>query len=569
MAAENDNALQLLIEFKAQLSEAVKAREELVEMKRQATAMGVSTAGLDDEIKKADASLAALGKKSLPEAHEGMEIFNTHGREMHRLIHEMDHILPGLGLTLRSVFHPQAMGIAGMVLIVEQLVEYFKKAHEQAEELKKTLESMPELSGLLGQTAGLRDSMEDADIATEKFFDGLRRSHDQAESINTALTTTITLLKAQNAAEEEIAKKQKERDLARLEFLHNSGQLNDAQYIAAKAATEQDFSQDATKRKLTLDQTILDQTQGAETLALSKKDMASRDLPAAEQAAAAAKLRIKTAEENVKRAEENAANANSAISGMSIKDGKPVKNDQPGLQEQFDALTPEQKRIGNKYSTVEGYERGEGLAAGAAPSIAVEAIELHNKLLELRGIEDREAKKAEAAKAELEAAKRAALAPEAQLDSLTKQITQLQTEADALHKQVQEKKAQLALDKSTAATEKPIDQQTAGYKEADDLAKTDSGKALLAGEAAARRIRAGTQTADDAQNLIALASKMAGHTVNLKTAVEMMEAAANGTSAFVNLATRLAKAVEGLKPGDLADLETRVQQLEFQNSTRH
>ncbi len=565
--ADSDKVLELLIEFKAKLDGLNQSRTELLELKRQAVATGVSTTGLDDELEKLDKTLATLAKKELPEAHEGVAVFNTHGRDMHRLLHELNKVAPGLGLALRSVFNPAGIGIAVAVVAVQQLVGWMESAKKKSEELKKNLEEMPELAGLLGQTAGLADAMLDAQLNTEKFFDGLQRSHDSATTINSVLEQTNTLLKAQATAEDEIAKKQKERELAQIEFLHSTGQLSDAAAIAAKAATEQDFSAAASQRKIKLDQTILDKTVSAASVVNFDESQAKKKLPGAEEAAALAALALAHAEDAKKTALANYDAINSKLTGITTTRGEngkisTSKNETPGLQDRFNQLPPLQRQAADRFKTVEDYNKYIEYSSQPIAG-AEEAIQLRQKIEELRAEEAKWKRQQGESEAALPAAKKAAQDAASQLAALTQKISSLQTQADALDKQIKEKKAVLATDKSTAATVLPIENEIAGIKEANDLTKTGPGKALIAGEAAAQRLRAGTQTKEDAANIIALASQMAGQTVDLQTAVTMMEAAATNTSAFVNLTTRLAAALEKLTPANLDALTERISQLEY------
>ena len=598
MSSPSDQALELLIEFKAQLGEAVKAREQLVELKRQATAMGVSTAGLDEEIKKADASLAQLSKKSLPETHEGMEIFNVHGREMHRLIHEMDKLMPGLGLTLRAAFNPSTLGIAAIVIIIEQLVKWFEASKKAAEELKKTLEAMPELAGLLGQTSGLAEAMEDAHLSTEKFFDGLQRAHDNAVTVNTVLEQTLGLLKRQTDAEDDIAKKQKERDLARLEFLHETKQLNDAQYIAAKAATEQDFRDGETARKLKLDQRVLNETSTAWANADLQKELLSRQVAEKENAARVAKLAADNAKKRAQDAQDNADKIAGSVTGVTVthdvekgiitgvnKESTPglsdlvntAKNKLPldlsdhsedWLKNNLDKYDENGKLKDTK--TNDEIAKDFQLRNELNPdSTAVQAyIALTKKLAEAQAEEAKWIAIATAAKAEVVAAKEAALKPESDLAELKKKITELSTAADSLHKQVLEKRAALATDQHTAAVEKPIEQETDRFKEANELGKTPAGKMLHEAEIIAGRIGRGQGTQDDAAVLQSIISALSQHATDLPTSLATANRAAKDVGYSISLMNRFADMLQKLPLDKVGELEGRISDLESRFGSR-
>src|ERR1022692_3124180 len=61
-------------------------------------------------------------QKSTNTAGESVDILNTRGREMNRLIAEADRALPGAGELLRASFRPETLGIAAVVLLLQQVV---------------------------------------------------------------------------------------------------------------------------------------------------------------------------------------------------------------------------------------------------------------------------------------------------------------------------------------------------------------------------------------------------------------------------------------------------------------
>ncbi len=132
-----DSVYEILIKFQAELQGAIKARAELEEMKRQAIATGVSTKGLDEEMAGLNRQIASLGEKSIPETNESVGIFNVRGREMHRLIGELDRAAPGLGTVLRAAFRPETLGLGVTILLVGQFINYLSEARKKAEELRQ------------------------------------------------------------------------------------------------------------------------------------------------------------------------------------------------------------------------------------------------------------------------------------------------------------------------------------------------------------------------------------------------------------------------------------------------
>ena len=582
---DNDKALELLIQFKAELSAAVKAREELVEMKRQAIAMGVSTGDLDEQIRKADATLAALGKKTLPEVHDGVNIFNVHGREMHRLIHEMDRIVPGLGLTLRAAFNPATLGIAATVLIVEQLIKYFEQAKKNAEELKKTLESMPELSGLLGQTHGLADALFDAQLNTEKFFLGLGKSETAAAGINTQLEITLDLIKKNEAAEDSLANKQKQLELDRLKLLRDQHQISEAQYIAAVAATEKQFQQQSDARKDKAAQDAINATNSALGSAeenLSYYESLKAD---AEEKAERAKKAVENARANVDKTKSKPEEFLDYIAGK--KDDK-TGSWTPGLVDKQQAakekMGPDQEALADFYNQhLDLYDDNGELKPGKSdeanraardagldpeagfPESAPEYIALTKQIFEAREkLRNAEAQR-ESARAALQAAQTAALQPEAQVADVTKNIDALEGEVTKLRAELDKLKAERTQTQTQRAKEKPVDDALAQVKVADDLAKTPAAKDLMAARPAAdafEKYGAAGLSPEQQQNLIAIAEAATGHKLTLKQAADAVEAAAHSQTAFINLVSRLITLLENMRPENAADLMDRVAALE-------
>ena len=86
----------------------------------------------------------AMGKvKSATKGgEEGLAGFNTHGREMHELIHKIGAQSPILGSALKACFSPESIGIIALVAGLEWVTEKFNKFREKAQELSQTLTNM-------------------------------------------------------------------------------------------------------------------------------------------------------------------------------------------------------------------------------------------------------------------------------------------------------------------------------------------------------------------------------------------------------------------------------------------
>jgi hypothetical protein len=164
------NQLDILIRTIADLHGAEAVRDSLKKIEQSGTSAGEG--------------VAAANQK----AGEATELFNTHGREMHRLIHELDHMAPGLGVALRSAVHPSGLGIAATVVIIQQLVEHFQKMQEEA---RKAREETAAVTVAVWDAA--RTGADQARDAAEKYIKTIRDSGRALDDLKTkeALETAI------------------------------------------------------------------------------------------------------------------------------------------------------------------------------------------------------------------------------------------------------------------------------------------------------------------------------------------------------------------------------------------
>ena len=157
----------------------------------------------------ADTSGATQAAKALNQSGDGAKYFNVHGREMHRLINEMDRILPGTGELLRLAFRPETLGIAATVLIIQQIVSHIKKYREEQEKLiEESLKSRTDVWE--AQQKALSDCAEVA----KKYSAELVRIGKNTDDLAGKEKLELEVLKAQIALREKLAGK----DEAKKEF---------------------------------------------------------------------------------------------------------------------------------------------------------------------------------------------------------------------------------------------------------------------------------------------------------------------------------------------------------------
>lgn len=228
----------------------------------------------------------------IEEAGEGIKIFNVHGREMHRLIHELDHALPGTGLLLRAAFHPETLGIAAVVLGIELItkaVEKYKKKLEEAHE-----------AAIKGDfAAGMEAALEATKSATdeqETYIRNLEEIKRGEHGVAAEMNNQLQLIAAIKAARQGQAEAEKTLALAKLKEDQVMGRITESDEIIRKGEIEKKFV--AEKAKAETDdfraqqkerQTIIDETARVEGGLQKSRDEAKQKFDAATNAQAQAK----------------------------------------------------------------------------------------------------------------------------------------------------------------------------------------------------------------------------------------------------------------------------------------
>lgn len=80
---------------------------------------------------------ASKAGEGMGDLKKNTEEFNVHGREMRLIFRQLDHLIPGLGHIMKSLFDPKDMGLVVMLLVLEQVNEKLKEYKEHLAEIKK------------------------------------------------------------------------------------------------------------------------------------------------------------------------------------------------------------------------------------------------------------------------------------------------------------------------------------------------------------------------------------------------------------------------------------------------
>lgn len=122
MADQPNSALEILIKWINDDEKAKQALAELEQFQRTTKTAGQST----------------------EEAAEHSKMFNFHGREMHKIVHELNGIVPGLGHILKAVFNPEVIGITAAIMALELFKSIFEENKKKAEDFVKIWEAQHE-----------------------------------------------------------------------------------------------------------------------------------------------------------------------------------------------------------------------------------------------------------------------------------------------------------------------------------------------------------------------------------------------------------------------------------------
>ncbi len=218
------------------------AREFLVKIVTTADATGAvqtkaELVGVADATGKVSATT-----KGLAEAHGQAEKAAEHSlvphRELHKLFHGLNELLPGLGTLAYGAISP--IGAAIMVAVAAAQT-FHERMKELNEEFRKQEEEMakPYTHTLQAQ----REEMVAAAKSAEDFKDRLEDAARGEESLKAAMEQQTQVARA--AAQADGARQEALKTLAgvQLDWAHKEGLVSDAQFYQAKLALEEDYAE--------------------------------------------------------------------------------------------------------------------------------------------------------------------------------------------------------------------------------------------------------------------------------------------------------------------------------------
>lgn len=178
--------------------------------------------------------------KSAEDAGEGMNFFETKGREFHRLLFELDKFLPGLGTALRAVFNPATLGVGGLLFVIERVkdgIDAWKKKMDDLAEAGAKADFAESIKAALDVT---REAADAADEWQRKMAEIQKGEHGVAVELNNQLQ----LIAAIQAAREQQAEAEKTLALAKLKEQETLGGLSPSDAIIKRGEIEKKYASD-------------------------------------------------------------------------------------------------------------------------------------------------------------------------------------------------------------------------------------------------------------------------------------------------------------------------------------
>jgi hypothetical protein len=273
---------------------------------------------LKRQIEEVGQNTEELSKKTEHSA-EATKGHAANSRELHKVMHALNEIVPGLGTALKIAFHPTSIGIVGTLVAFEGL--------------KSVLESMKEIDSIpLTEFTGNKEAIEAVKAAYEKAELAAKMFVTEQNRINVAGATAEEIAKRQiqnysNLAEaqKQFNEAQKNLSESQIEKLENHGLISHAEALKRKFALDVEYA----KKRLQLET----ETAKAELAAKAKQLETERSQLAqakqdqtTDEANAAAATAVKDRHEKQKdAAKENIESANKTLEELGKSHGSVVQ----------------------------------------------------------------------------------------------------------------------------------------------------------------------------------------------------------------------------------------------------
>ena len=179
------------------------------------------------------------------------------GRELHRALHSLDQIVPGLGEALKVAFRPEEIGIVGALVAFETLKSVLEDI-SALEEIK-----LANFTGDKAAVEAVRDAYEKAAVAARLFVDEQSRLDAAGLSAGDIATRQIQIVKNLTSAQEQYNTAQHGLAESMIEANEKNGLISHQQALQQKFALDVEYA----RKKLQLDE----QTAAAEIAAKQRQ----------------------------------------------------------------------------------------------------------------------------------------------------------------------------------------------------------------------------------------------------------------------------------------------------------
>jgi hypothetical protein len=469
---------------------------------------------------------------------------------MHRMFHALNEVVPGLGVAMQAAFSPIGAVISIAVMALQFFREHLKKVNEELDKMAEE-NARP----LTNRLEAMRTSVVLNATGMAALHDRLADAARQQQVLAQETERAVAAAKEQAAEAQTFDEGQKGEELAMLEQMHRAGLLSEEQYASEKLAIEQRYIE--RKRQL------------EENEAMREILIRRRSKEQAEMAQPGLTATAELAEKNKEKALEdlNALRPKAEIDEDKKKSAAALKAFEDKYKEWsrwfadfgVSAKPSDVSATISKREDLSAWQASGGFRGMAGGAGLSEEYAAWVKLKTASDAADKawkqapgeEAKKKVAADSAARAADRAAKLAEDNEKFIADQ-----------ERDLQERRARFEDKKKADAELNQLERETNRLKEPmGQFAAQETGQAA----ATATEEKAGHRQSPQAeQQLVDVATRLAGHKVTLAEAVRIMEPAARDAQTFAQDAMKLASVMEniGKSLASLKGLKPRLDALE-------
>jgi hypothetical protein len=541
----NENIIEILVKY------GVAGREDIeaaIALQKEA---GKTAADLSKEMGVVSVSQADVDK-ALGKGGEKAELT---GRAFKRLAHSLGSEIPGASALMEAGFEGATEPMLGATFLlmagIEMLRSAIEKINKESEASKRIGEELADLDSTRSKsTEKVRDALEEAEVAEEVFHHNFIRNTEDAIAKASALAQAI--LKASIAASEGNDSTRKGVAEKEIEEMEQRGVISHDTALKMKEQLDIQYEQQKLQRMIAQDaveREIMVTQLNNKQLAIGQDKQAEAAAESKYKAADAAKVKNDAAIDEAQAKIEGAKGVMKDLRSTGVTDdtvqqlndfvSKYGGDESASLADKFHFAAMKNLEIGpgageaKRLVDLFGSQGDSNLALYQGAQIDIKSAQYD--LTHGRAAKPDVDINANNAKSDLDAAR--------------SKMEKDRDDVRALQDKITESDATNAIKEGGA-------KQDLGVKKASDELTADRG--------IADQVKAGgsVSTADQ-QRLMADASRIAGHTVDLKTAAQIIENGANNMGIFMNQIDRLATALGKFTPAEQEALSQRIKQLEM------